>query len=100
MAAAVRRLAEADETGSLPDPVRIWWEAQLLARRDRRRRLARQLIMVQWAATVAAGAAGAGILWMNWLGVHDVLRQSIAFAPWVCSGMVLTALALRLVFGE
>jgi hypothetical protein len=84
----------------LPDPARIWWEAELLARQDMRARAARQLRIVEWASLVASAAAGGALLIGNWPVMHDVLLRSANFAPWACSGVVLMALALRLVFGE
>ncbi len=101
IATALRRVAE-DSGGAaeLPDPSLIWWKAQVLAQRDARSRATSPLVIAEWASIVASGAAGVALMIANWTAVHDTLLRSAAFAPWVFSGVVLTALTLRLVFGE
>ena len=101
IAACMRELAEnSGGEADLPDPALIWWKAQLLAQRDARSRAASPLFIAEWASIVASGAAGVALVIANWAAVHDALLRSAAFAPWVFSGVILTALTLRLVFGE
>jgi hypothetical protein len=91
----------------LPDPSRIWWRAQLLARREAARRALRPIVVVEQAALACALITIAfSITWgwpivSGWIGAMTSLRTeapAAAVAPHALGLSVLADLCLLPVF--
>ncbi len=64
-------LRESDHAAApVPDAGRVWWKAQLQARRQAAERAARPISIAQWAAFACAALAFAGVCAWHWAAVR------------------------------
>jgi hypothetical protein len=77
--------------GPLPDPDRIWWKAQMQARRDAVKRATRPITFIEKGALVLGGAAALAALPWAWPALSAVPRLFSSF--WTQQQAAASALA-------
>jgi hypothetical protein len=60
----------------LPSPDLIWWRAQILRKREEKKRIERPIIVMRLVATVACVAVCLALLAANWQAVQAVLANT------------------------
>lgn len=99
----MQRFAALSRNGNaLPDPVLIWWQAQMLERRQSRRRAARPLMVAQWASAIVAAVVVIGLTALYWPSLRETFAPYGSLMVMVLAGVaaIWTGIAARLALGD
>jgi hypothetical protein len=99
----MRRLAMRSRDGdALPDPVLIWWQAQMIERHEACRRAARPLMIAQWTSAIVAAVVVLVLTVLYWPGLRDTVALYGALPVMILAGIAViwTGLAWRMVSGD